>query len=546
MHAVLIVGAGPVGLVMAAELARHHVRCRIIDTLQKPLPYCRALSTTTRTLEVFEDMGILQKAVDAGIWLSGRRVAYAGGPARDYPEQSGDFPYSHTYLNIPQPETERILTEHLSALGIEVERGLTLKGLTQDDDAVSVLLESSDGKMEETQFPYVIGCDGAHSFVRKAAGIDFEGEMMPFEFMLADVKIDWQLPSGYSFQSIHPAINTPPDFLVAVPLPEPGRYRVSMLAPTADMTSELGTDHGIQSERPAPGLDVFQKKANDLMGEPARLSALRWSSIFRISMRLATSYQAGNVFIAGDAAHIHPPTGGQGMNTGIQDAYNLAWKLALVLKKKSPQSLLESYTLERRAEAENVIERTIRATMNTGPAGFKSDRLADSQLLVSYRSSSWVHPIGDQAWTSDLRPGDRAPDCAGLRQQRIGYPFRLFYLLKGTAHVLLFDLRDPTPHCPDELHALVRDLRSEFGEEIGLYLRIIAITSKPQQLNVHTVSDITWVFDPDESFARAYSSQNKASWLIRPDGYISWCHVGYNSQDLLPYLRKVFISDMST
>ncbi|WP_035362147.1 FAD-dependent monooxygenase [Dyadobacter alkalitolerans] len=544
MHSVLIVGAGPVGLVMAAELARHRVRCRIIDTLNEPLPYCRALSITARTLEVFEDMGILRNAVDAGIWISGRRVAYAGGPAQDYTEELGDFPYSHSYLNIPQPVIERILTQHLQSLGILVERGLTLKALTQDDEAVSVLLESKDGKTQETQFPYVIGCDGAHSFVRKAAGIAFEGEMMPFEFMLGDVHIDWALPQGYSFQSIHPAIKAAPDFFVAVPLPEPSRYRVSMLAPASDKPTQEGNDHGIQSERPAPGLDLFQTKADELVGEPVRLSDLRWSSIFRISMRLASSYHATNVFLAGDAAHIQPPTGGQGMNTGIQDAYNLAWKLALVLKGRSPKSLLESYTIERREEGEKVIERSLRASMNTGPAGFKNDRLADTQLLISYRTSPWVNPLVNEGWRSDLRPGDRAPDCPGLRRQGIGYPFRLYYLLKGTAHVLLIDVRDPTQHCLDKLRFLAQSLGTEFGEEIGLYLRIVAITSKPQVMDIHPVSDIAWVYDPEGSFANTYSSQDEASWLIRPDGHISWCGVGFNSKSLLSYLHKLFVANI--
>ncbi|RAJ93242.1 2-polyprenyl-6-methoxyphenol hydroxylase-like FAD-dependent oxidoreductase [Larkinella arboricola] len=538
MHSVLVVGAGPVGLVMAAELARHGVPCRIIDALPQPSPYCRALGVTTRTLEVWEDMGILRDTMDAGIWISGRRVTIAGRPAQTYREDLSQFPYAHTSLSIPQPLTESILTRHLASFGISVERGVTLTSLTQDDKTVCVRLESADGKTEETQFRYVVGCDGAHSFVRQAAGIDFEGEMMPFEFMLGDVQMDWQLPRGYAFQSIQPATHAAPEFFVAIPLPEPNRYRVSMLAPTDSTPDRAGTDHGIQSERAAPGLELLQAKADQLVGEPIRLSDLRWSSIFRISMRLARSYQAGRVFLAGDAAHIHPPTGGQGMNTGIQDAYNLAWKLALVLRGKSPMSLLESYTMERRQEAENVIERSVRASMNTGAAGFKTDKLADTQLTVSYRHSPWVEPVSDANWSSALQPGDRAPDCPGLRRQGVGYPFRLFDVLRGTAHVLLLNLPEPTQGSLDDLHALAARLRDEFGEDLGLYLRIVVIS--PQAEGISYFPQITWVYDPDGSFAPTYSSPNESSWLIRPDGYISWCGTGLNNNHLFFYLQKLF------
>lgn len=537
MQTVLVVGAGPVGLVMAAELARHGIRCRIIDTLSQPSPHCRALGITTRTLEVFEDMGILTEVIDRGIWIRGRRIAIGGNPAGDFEENLNDFPYAHTTLSIPQPLTERILTRHLASFGITVERGVTLKTLKPSDECVRVQLEQADGEMEESVFSYVIGCDGAHSAVRKSAGIEFEGEMMPYEFMLADVHIDWELPAGYSFQSIYPASNTAPEFFVAIPLPQPGRYRVSMLAPTKPGSNQKGTDHGIQSERESPCLELLQQKADQLVGDPVQLSDLRWSSIFRISMRLARSYQAGNVFLAGDAAHIHPPTGGQGMNTGIQDAYNLAWKMALVLKGRSPQSLLESYTAERREEGQKVIERTISASLNTGAGGFKTDRLADSQISVSYRNSRWVTANSGE-FTSDLQPGDRAPDCLSLRRQGVGYTFRLFELLKGTEHVLLIDLASPTQAIVYNLYQLVHMLTYNYGEDIFQYLKIVAISSKGE--DTLYIPHIIWAWDPDGEFARAFGSLYEASWLIRPDGYVSWFGMNYDYRDLILHLQKIF------
>ena len=184
-------------------------------------------------------------------------------------------------------------------------------------------------------------------------------------------------------RAIQPRENDVPDMFIAIPLPEPNRYRVSMVAPDQDgEASEWSVEHGIQTERPGPTLPLLQEIADRLLPGKPRLSDLRWSSIFRISMRLAERYRVGNAFIAGDAAHIHPPTGGQGMNTGIQDAYNLAWKMALVLKREAPESLLDSYEEERLPVGADVVARTRAESENIGRPEAKQDRLADTQILT--------------------------------------------------------------------------------------------------------------------------------------------------------------------
>ena len=220
---------------------------------------------------------------------------------------SSDLPYGN--LGIPQYETERILTEHLPRIGVDVERGVGLNSLSDDGRRVHVELGHSGGQIERTEFRFVVGCDGAHSAVRKAAGIGFPGDQFPVEFMLGDVMIDWEVPRGFAVFAIHPNEDGPPDFFVAIPLPERKRYRVSMLAPAEP--AEADDAHGILSERPGPSLDELQAVADRLLPAVPQISDLRWSSLFRISMRLADKYRAGNAFIAGDAAHIHPPTGGQ-------------------------------------------------------------------------------------------------------------------------------------------------------------------------------------------------------------------------------------------
>ena len=433
MADVLIVGAGPVGLTMAAELARHGSRCRIIDRLVTALPYCRAIGVTPRTLEVWDDMGVVRQMIDSGLWLEGLRSIIHGHPPNDALIDSSGQPYAQ--LGIPQYETERILGHHLARFGIEVERGVSLTGLTQRAEGVAARLGHPDGRSEDAMVRYVVGCDGAHSAVRRAAGIAFEGDAFPMMFMLGDVHIAWDLPRGRSLRALRLVENGPPDMFVAIPLPEAGRYRVSMLAPT-DLSAPSGPDHGIKAELPGPSLEHLQAVADDLLPDRPVLSDLRWSSLFRISMRLAERYRRDHVFLAGDAAHIHPPTGAQGMNTGIQDAYNLAWKLALVLQGAAPSSLLDSYEAERRPVGADVIARTRRASENYGRGtGGKPDRLADTQLQISYRGTRLVRD-GTESDALVPRAGDRAPDAGGLRRHGVDFPLRLHDVLRGTGHSL--------------------------------------------------------------------------------------------------------------
>ncbi|HXE14504.1 MAG TPA: FAD-dependent monooxygenase [Bryobacteraceae bacterium] len=520
VHPVLVVGAGPVGLTMAAELARHGVRCRIVDRLASPSAYCRAIGVTPRTLEVWDDMGIVREMIDAGLWLTGMRLIVNGAQPKDLLLDLSDLPYGH--LGLPQYETERILGERVSRFGIQVERPVTLASLRQDDDAIHAKLERADGSCEEATFHHVVGCDGAHSTVRKALQIPFEGERFPLDFMLGDVRIDWDLPRGLAMRAIHVREGEAPDMFIAIPLPESNRYRVSMVAPDTLPGGSLdaSAEHGIQTERAGPPLPLLQKIADRLaIGKP-RLSDLRWSSIFRISMRLAQRYADGNAFIAGDAAHIHPPTGGQGMNTGIQDAYNLAWKMALVLKGEARKSLLESYEYERLPVGADVVARTRAQSESIGRAEGKRDRLADTQILISYRNTKWVkESLADEPPDLAPRAGDRAPDCDGLRMENVRSPLRMFDVLRGTSFVLLIYYSDPLqPAQTSFLDNLASGLRSKYGSLVRVVLISNAETGNP------AVIGVTIMRDSDGAFATAYQAQSETAYLIRPDGYIG-CHM---------------------
>ncbi len=520
MSDILVVGAGPVGLTMACELARHGARIRIVDQTPEPSPYCRAIGVTPRTLEVWEDMGVANEMIDAGLWLTGLRSVIHGRDAQDAQAPSLGLPYSQ--LGLPQYETERVLTRHLAQFGQAIERGVTFSHLEQDPDGVEVTLTDARGATELVRCRYVVGCDGAHSAVRRSLGIAFKGDAYPWAFMLGDVRVTWDLPYGMAFRALRLVKGGPPDMFVAIPLPEHGRYRISMLAPSG-LVPAGGTDHGVQAELKGPSLGDLQAVADDLLPDKPLLSDLRWSSIFRISMRLAERYQSGRVFIAGDASHIHPPTGGQGMNTGIQDAYNLAWKLALVLNGSAREALLDSYDAERRPVGAEVVARTREASEAYGrERGGAPDRLADTQILVSYRGSPIVRD--DVPGTEGPAAGDRAPDVLGLERRGLGFPLRLFDVLRGTTHVLL---ARASPSDIVDLAAFARQLEPRGNVPV----RIVAVGSD----HLREQPGVTVLHDRTGGFSDVYGEVAAAA-LVRPDGYIGWRGRSWREPGLLAHL----------
>jgi 2-polyprenyl-6-methoxyphenol hydroxylase-like FAD-dependent oxidoreductase len=527
MAEVLVVGAGPVGLTMAAELARHGVRARIVDKLAVPLPWCRAIGVTPRTLEVFDAMGIARRVIDAGLWLEGLRLMVDDHPPRDIAIDLSDLPYGE--LGIRQSETERIITEHLASFGVAVERGTSLSALTPADDGATVVLDHPDGRQETARFATVVGCDGAHSAVRHALGIAFEGEAFEMGFMLGEVTLDAGLPRGVALRAMKLREDDAPDMFIAIPLPEPGRYRVSSLA-SVGIGAPPERGHGLQTDRPGPSLAELQAVADRVVPQPIVLSDLSWSSFFRISMRLAARYQDGRVFLAGDAAHVHPPTGGQGMNTGIQDAFNLAWKLARVIRGRAPVSLLDTYEAERRPVGADVIARTVAASTNLRrPGGEKPHRLADTQLLVSYRGG----PLAAEALAEGIaegapRAGDRAPPADGLVRVHVGFPVRLADVLRGSEFVLLAWLAD------DAEAAALQDsaarLRASFGGEV----RCVAIVAAT--VGTTDIPGVAVYRDAAGQFAATYVPTPGTAVLVRPDGYIGWQGRPWSVETVTAYL----------
>ncbi|MFJ8623551.1 FAD-dependent monooxygenase [Kitasatospora sp. NPDC093550] len=538
---VLVVGAGPVGLTAAAELCRRGVRCRIVDRLDAPQPYAKAVGIQPRTLEVFDAMGLVRRVLDEAVPLLGQLAFTDGDPApRLDLDLPADVPYR--FAALPQDATERLLAEHLAGCGGAVERGTEVLGLRQDEDGVRATLATPRGP-RELSARFVVGCDGAHSTVRHAAGIGFGGDAFPEQFMLGDVELDWDLPPGYAVRATRRADPGDPgaagETLVCVPLPGRRRYRVSMTVPPELATPAdpvRGVAHGLEGGR-GPELRHIQQALDRLSPRPATASALRWSSVFRISHRLADRYRAGRLLLAGDAAHIHPPTGAQGMNTGIQDAWNLAWKLALTLRGAATDTLLDSYHAERHPVGEEVVSRTVRHArggFDTAPEDPATPLLREAQLLVGYRDG----PLTEPAPGTRPAPGDRAPDCPGLTRPLTAYPQRLHELLRGTHHVLLLSAGPATDTrtlrtCAAAAHAAAHGLLDAYA----------VLPPDPAPSPTAPSADglrLPVLHDTGGAFRTAYRPDDGEALLIRPDGHLAARLPATDPAHLVAHLRRTF------
>ena len=388
---VLIVGAGPTGLTLALDLARRRISFRLIEAATTPFEGSRGKGIQPRTLEIFDDLGVIDAILAAGALYPKFRIhlgpfSLRAGSLGSSKQPTESVPYPNLWM-VPQARTEPILRERLRALGGEVEFGKALATFTQNEHGVEATL--STGEMVRADF--LVGCDGGHSTVRKALGLRLEGEAIDEKPMLvADVEIE-----GLDRRDWHIWPFAKGGVIGLCPLPNTSLFQ---------FTSEAKTV--------AAGIEELVHKVTG-----HRVERVAWSSIYQPAVRMVDRYRVGRVFLAGDAAHVHPPAGGQGLNTGVQDAYNLGWKLAHVARG-GPDSLLDTYEAERLPIAAAVLGLTKRLHQTRSIK--RGD--ATNQLALHYRTSS----LSSGVTLGSLHPGDRMPDA------RLDDGSRLFDHLRGS------------------------------------------------------------------------------------------------------------------
>ncbi|TDD71101.1 pentachlorophenol monooxygenase [Actinomadura darangshiensis] len=362
---VLVVGAGPVGLSLAASLRLQGVDAVLVDRAAEGANTSRAAVVHARTLETLREIDVTGELVERGVIVP--RFTVRERDRALLTVEFGDLPTEFPYtLMVPQNVTEEILLARLEAAGGRVHRPFEMTGLTQDGDGVTAELASG----EKIRAGYVVGADGMHSAVREHSGIAFEGDAYPESFILADVHLDWDAPRDEVMLYFSPEGVT-----VVAPLPG-DRHRIVATVGEAPQEPSAADVQAL--------LDARGPKAH-----PAVIKDVVWSSRFRVHHRLAAHYRAGRVFLAGDSAHVHSPAGGQGMNTGIQDALALADKLAAVLNDGASDDVLDAYEAERRPIAEHVVSFTDKMT-NVATVGSPVLRGMRNTVL---RALDWVPAV---------------------------------------------------------------------------------------------------------------------------------------------------------
>ncbi|MGW5383247.1 FAD-dependent monooxygenase [Nocardia sp. NPDC003963] len=482
---VLVVGAGPTGMVTALVLAANGVPCRVLERQTHPSGGSRALGLQARSMELLAELGLAEELERVAYPLSGASIMRGGTEFSRLTWVPPRSRYPYTYV-LPQPGLEDILRSRLRAVGVDIEYGAEVRAVVRDDERIGV--ELTDGRGLDAR--WLVGADGARSSIRRSLGIPFAGGATGETYYLADIVLESTVPFQDSAMWLGPA---GPLMLMRLP-GGAGLWRIF-----ADMT-----DRARRTELPEPDLLELQRLLDERGASGMRIAQLQWTSIFRTRVCLADEYRRGRAFLAGDAAHIFPPFGGQGMNLGIQDAVNLAWRLARA-ESGAPPELLDDYETERRPVAASTIRdvesrrrmyalrhplaRSVRdGVLRLGtriPGAARRASLQNSQLAIGYG--------GGPRWPLSRRPGigDRAPDAT---------------LAEGTVH--------------DRLgvdHFTLLHFRS--GHRVDASNESLDMIGSTARMTVVPIDDET---DPTGEARDRYSIRRGEFVLIRPDGYLAY------------------------
>lgn len=508
---VVIVGAGPTGLSLATQLIRYGIDFVIVEKNEGVTPFSKAIGVQARTLEIYEQLGLAQKAVERGAIARKARLLAAGEMRAELDLSNigqglSAYPY---LLLLEQSKNEQLLYEHLQQRGKEVLWKSEFKSLSQTDTGTSAQIVTAAGSSQMIEARYLVGCDGAKSLVRHALGLEFQGSTVERMFFVADVQVDWK----FGHDALHACLSK--DSLLAFfPLKGDKRYRIVGTFP-----EEFAKDEG----------EILYEEIEQRIKEEAKLDLdihdVDWFSTYKVHTRHVNKFSEGRCFLAGDSAHIHTPAGGQGMNTGIQDGYNLAWKMALVLQGKANEKLLETYNEERLENAKNLTQSTDRMFQflassewflaflrtNVLPSIAKYILSLDSvrnfifplisQIGINYRHSSLSQHAGDENFT--VKAGDRMPYFL-VDGQSIYDKLR-----SSKSHLLVFSAEQ------NDRRSIKADLESQYAEVVDFH----DIPLYPQA-------------------AEAFGTDRSFSVLLRPDNYIGFLSTEVSLNAISLYLNN--------
>ena len=513
---VIIVGAGPTGLSLACQLTRYGIDFVVVEKNAGVTPYSKALGVHARTLEIYEQLDLAREAVARGTIAGKIRLLEKGEIVGEVDLSNigeGLSPYPYM-LVLEQSENERLLYEYLKIHGRNVFWQSELKSLSQDEAGVTATVHDNTGASQIIAGKYLVGCDGPRSPVRNTLGLSFEGSTFERVFYVADVQIDWK----FSHDALHGCL-TRNAVVAFFPMAGEKHWRIVGAFP-----EEFAKDEG----------EILYEEIEARIKEESQIELdvthVDWFSTYKVHTRHVEKFSSGRCFLAGDSAHIHTPAGGQGMNTGIQDAYNLAWKLAFVLKGAAAERILDTYNEERLPNARRLLQTTdrmfnlaagtdwlvnvIRTTIFPPMAKFilSLDAVRKrffpliSQIGISYRESSLSRHDGDRDF--EIRAGDRLP----------------YFLLDGQS---IYDkLRAPKFHLLTFSDGLSNDAgdygkaTDEIGSKYADLLDQYLVTLNPQ---------IAEIFGTDKPFQV----------FLRPDNYIAYISSETSSRHLVAYLKEI-------
>ena len=527
---VIVVGAGPTGLTAAAELARHGARVRVIDKHVGPTLHSRASVVHVRTQEMLSAMGLADRFVARAYPLEAISLHAFGKFMGGIRLSGADSAYPMPRI-IGQHVTERLLLERLDELGVPVERGTEAIGLIDDGDGITLRLKQAGGSESQLRAAYVLAADGADSVLRTMAEIPFDGEKTDaFEFLQSDCEVRWSYPTGRSYLFV-----TKDRFLGLFPFDADGAYRITCARIDQDPDNVE-----------APDLEEIEAILREIADPDATLVEPRWLNRMRGTPKLAKKFRSGRLFLAGDAAHAHLPIGGQGMNSGMQDGFNLGWKLAAVVKGAAKADLLDTYGAERQPVAEDLLKFTDRgfhSMVKPGDLAQRAMKLFGASVMglesVQERLrrtvgevpiSYLISPLSeDHGGTIGPIAGERAPDGVAVRATD-RRTVRLLQAIQGGGWSLLIFAGLDQSDVVGRLAEIAQRTVAGFGSKV----RPLLITpDRPPESWPGAV-----LIDRDQLLHDRYGVRHAALYLIRPDWYVGFRAPATQAELLETYLAR--------